>query len=118
MKENLAKEILKVTAKNQDLQNPLKMENSYRLFLHLQTLRYLFAIYGKKELALSNVSCPESFTRYLKAVIKISDNVYNWPKDDYEYLNKLSFQTPITEDSLKVFNQLKLNFRSVPYYVN
>jgi len=117
MKENLTKQLLKVAGKNLDSKNPLNAEQGHRLFIHLQTIRYLFAMYGDEKLGLSEITCPKSFTEYLRAVMRISNNVYTWPKEDITFMNKVIYNLQPLEDVLSTLNQLKEVIKSEPYFV-
>lgn len=117
MKENLTAQVLKTLGVSHDGKKPLNAAASHRLFVYLQAIRYLFAMYGDKNLALSELTCPESFTTYLRAVMKMSNNAYAWSKDDIEFLNSTAFNPMPLDDVLATFSQLKENLKAEPYFV-
>jgi hypothetical protein len=117
MKENLTKQILKVAGRKLDSKQPLSVEQSHRLFVHLQTMRYLLAMYGEEKLWLSEITCPKSFTRYLRAVVKTSNNVYAWPNEDIVFMKDVTYNPLPLEDLFSTLNQLKEVMKNEPYFV-
>ena len=119
MKEELANAILlAITGKSAaELQMPLGMELSSELALHLQTFRYMLALYAEKSKGIDKHSCPESFAHYLKAAMKLSNDMYAWTKDDRAYYKKLFFKPKQFEMFSEMFSRVKKALAKSPHLV-
>ena len=75
------------------------------------------AIYVDKNLTTPNKTCTETFIEYIKIAIEVSNNVYTWADDDFEYFVDILKEYKLPENITDIFETLKNDIKDKPYAV-